>query len=178
MVFFTTIGDYGLVWISLSLALLAFPRTRSTGLVSLLALAIGTLAGDVVLKPLIQRARPFVDLPHLHLLIPKPGSYSFPSGHTTASFAAATVLGHDLRRLAPVIWTVAGLIAFSRLYLLVHYPTDVLAGIVLGLSSGYLTLKLARRSSKSAPVTGSKPPLPRTALTLCCCESSGWTWLF
>ena len=135
----TALGDHGAVWIALGVALLLFRRTRLTGAAILLALTLVALVGNMGLKPLFDRLRP-CDIMGFTLLPACPPDPSFPSGHTAASFASAAVLW--LRRSAffrPAL-VLAALIAFSRLYLFVHFPTDVMAGILLG-----LCLRLVRR---------------------------------
>ncbi|WP_310910070.1 phosphatase PAP2 family protein [Clostridium estertheticum] len=99
---------------------------------ALLALLLSTILGDLV-KHVVKRIRPSANIPSVNLLIVKPLSYSFPSGHTTSSFAVAGVLARYFKEYALEFLSLAFLISFSRLYLYVHYPTDVLAGIILGL---------------------------------------------
>jgi undecaprenyl-diphosphatase len=115
-------------------------KTRYISFIVLGALLLNALLGEVVLKNLIQRARPFAGTTKESLLIAKPLSYSFPSGHTASSFAAAGVLSCYFKKYAPVFFILASLIAFSRLYLYVHYPTDVLGGIILGLISSRIAI--------------------------------------
>lgn len=116
------------------------------------ALLLGGILGEVFLKNIVKRARPFTYLKMANLLISKPLSYSFPSGHTTASFAAVGISMSKLKKYRFYILTVAILIAFSRLYLMVHYPTDVLFGIILGLLSSKIVLesKLEKKFKKSS----------------------------
>ncbi len=133
----THLGDAGIIWIILALTLLIIPKYRSSGAKVALALLLGLLVCNVALKPLVARMRPFeYQLLHfgkeIPLLIPAPTDFSFPSGHTNASFAAATALMLHDRKLGIPASILAALIAFSRLYLYVHYPTDVLAAIALG----------------------------------------------
>ncbi len=131
----TALGNGGIGWIVLALILICTKKYRKAGLVALLAIIINTLLGEVILKNIIQRARPFINDTSLKILITKPISYSFPSGHTGASVAAAAALSANIKGYGKYFWILAGLIAFSRLYLYVHYPTDVIAGIILGLIS-------------------------------------------
>ena len=137
----THLGDAGAVWIALALVLLFIPKYRKAGLSMAVALIIGLLVCNLTLKPLVGRIRPF-DYQLLHfgkqipLLISPPTDFSFPSGHTNASFAAATALLLRNRKLGMPAMVLAALIAFSRLYLYVHYPTDVLSSIVLGICAG------------------------------------------
>lgn len=137
--------DHGELWILLAAVLLAFPKTRRAGLAVACALLLDLAACNVILKPLIGRVRPFAFAPGVELLAPPPGDASFPSGHTAASFAAVWALrgaGSPLWRPALVL---AAVIAFSRLYLYVHWPTDVLGGILLGMAAGWLGARAAER---------------------------------
>ena len=133
----TRLGDSGVIWIVLAAALLLFPRTRKYGLAAALALVIGALLCNVTLKPLVARLRPFEIADTMRqLLIDPPSDFSFPSGHTKSSFAAATALAAARARGGLAAMILAAVIAFSRLYLYVHYPTDVIAGALIGAFSG------------------------------------------
>lgn len=132
MVFVTSIGNYGMIWLIMGMALLLFPRYRRYGILLMVGIAIGYLLGDLVLKQLVARPRPFVMWPTIELLIPQPHGYSFPSGHALSSFAAATALFLADRRLGIPAYGLAILIALSRSYLFVHYPVDILTGALLG----------------------------------------------
>lgn len=134
--FITRLGDAGIIWILLAAGLLIYPKTRRVGAVVALSLALEALACNVILKPLVARTRPF-DLVEISLLIPKPEDFSFPSGHTGAAFACVGGLYWTKSKLWIPAAVLGGLIAFSRLYLHVHFPTDVAAGIILGLISGW-----------------------------------------
>lgn len=107
-----------------------------------------------MLKNLIQRPRPFTLLPGVSLLIPPPGSSSFPSGHTGSSFACAAAIFLLNRKWGVPALALAALIAFSRLYLSVHYPTDLLAGALLGVGSALLARWLCRRLLPRTPGEG------------------------
>lgn len=133
MKFVTTLGDAGIIWITLGIILLINSKTRKIGLTLLLALALTSFMGEAVIKNIVCRDRPFLNIEGIKLIIEAPTSYSFPSGHTASSFAAATVLGYYFRKYAVVFYSFAALMAFSRLYLFVHYPTDILGGILLGI---------------------------------------------
>ena len=135
----TRLGDGGYFWITLLLLLLIPKKTRRLGLSMAVAMLLNLVLCNLTLKPLIARPRPFT-IREVELLIPKPGEFSFPSGHTSSSFAAAGALlfaGAEKTLWVPSM-ILAALIAFSRLYLYVHYPTDVLGGVVLGLLCGFL----------------------------------------
>lgn len=132
MVFSTRLGDRGLIWIVISLLLMMKKEHRKIGLYALLALILVRLLGESVLKNLIGRVRPFVGVEGIELLINKPKSFSLPSGHTASSFAAAGVLAYKIKKYRIPLYILAALIAFSRLYLFVHNPSDIVAGIALG----------------------------------------------
>lgn len=142
MVIITSLGNMGLIWIVISFLLMINKKYRNVGIMTLVALILSTILGEGILKHLVQRVRPSADIPAVNLLIAKPLSYSFPSGHTTSAFAAAGILVKYFRNHSQEIYTLAFLIAFSRLYLYVHYPTDVLAGIILGLICSNITVYL------------------------------------
>ncbi len=135
----TLFGDDGIFWIICAVVLLIFKKTRRTGLAMGLALLMGLLICNVTLKPLIARPRPY-DFSgiEIDLLVEALHDFSFPSGHTIASFEAATVLLLNNKKLGVPAMILASLIAFSRLYLYVHYPTDVIVAIILGIGIAFL----------------------------------------
>ena len=141
----SSLGDAGLIWIVLSVLLLLFPKTRKAGLASGIALLFMLVTGNMILKPLVARLRPFAVNTAVELLIPPPTDFSFPSGHTYASFASASAIFRNSRRIGIPALILAFLIAFSRLYLYVHYPTDVLFGILLGILAGWIGNRLSER---------------------------------
>lgn len=138
MVVITRIGNYGIFWISLGLLLTAQKKYRRTGITVLAALGTEYLLCEHLLKPLVGRIRPCDINTGVQLLIGNPHEYSFPSGHAASSFAAATVLYRRGFRWKKWLMLLAVLIAFSRLYLYVHFPTDVLAGAAIGAAAGWL----------------------------------------
>ena len=148
----THLGDGGAIWIGLALVLLFLPKWRKTGLTMAVALLMGLIVCNLTLKPLVARMRPF-DYQLLHfckeilLLIDAPQDFSFPSGHTIASFEAAWVMLLRNRKAGAAALAVAALIAFSRLYLYVHYPTDVLTSIVLGTAIAFLSNFLVNKGT-------------------------------
>ena len=139
----TSLGNSGIVWILITIVLIAMKRYRKYGYMLALALIITLVVGNITLKPLIARTRPFDanDLESI-LLIEAPTDYSFPSGHTMSSFAAAIVLIYMDKKVGIIAMILAVLIAFSRLYLYVHYPSDVFAGMILGILSAIISIKL------------------------------------
>ena len=138
MVFITRLGDAGIIWIVLSIVLLLIPKTRKSGAVMVAALVVDVLLCNIVLKNLVARTRPYDVNTGVHLLVAKLHDYSFPSGHTAASFTAVVALSFaGEKRAWKAALVLACLIAFSRMYLYVHYPTDVLGGVLVGILAGY-----------------------------------------
>lgn len=137
---YTALGNAGLVWIVLSLVLLCRKSTRKAGVTGLLALALGFLCTNVVLKNLVGRTRPWLDVPGLIPLIEEGDPNSFPSGHTTAALAAAAAWAKNLpRKWMGALAVGAGVcMGLSRLYVGVHYPSDVLAGALVGSACAWL----------------------------------------
>ncbi|WP_455525532.1 phosphatase PAP2 family protein [Peptostreptococcus stomatis] len=138
MPFITQLGDAGLIWIILSIGLIIPKKTRKIGFVMIIALILNGIICNIILKPMLARIRPFDVNTAIKLLINKPRDFSFPSGHTSASFTAASVLFFRKSKLFVPSLVLAFLISFSRLYLYVHYPSDVLAGLVLGILCAYM----------------------------------------
>lgn len=128
----TLLGSGGAIWLLAAAIMLCTKKYRRQGVILLAGLAAGVLVGNVCLKNLIARPRPCWLDDSVKLLIPIPTDYSFPSGHTLSSVVGATVLTKTNRRFDWAAIPLAALIAFSRLYLFVHYPSDILAGAVLG----------------------------------------------
>lgn len=136
--------NHGEIWIVLAAVLLAVKRCRRQGLAVGCALVTDLVLCNLILKPLVNRARPFAVHP-VELLIPPPGDASFPSGHTAASFAAVLALKASGSPLWKPALAVAVVMAFSRLYLYVHWPSDVLGGVIVGAAAGYMGAWMARR---------------------------------
>ena len=152
----TKLGDGGLFWIALAVFFLFFKKTRKIGISMGVALLIGYLVGNMFLKNVVARVRPYNLKEGVSLLIPALSSYSFPSGHTLASFEGATSIFLRNKKFGIPALVLAVIIAFSRMYLYVHYPTDVLAGAVLGIAISFLAkfivdkiyLKIENRKAK------------------------------
>lgn len=149
MCFITNIGNAGMIWIMLAVVLLLLPKTRKSGVIMIIALVLDVILCNGILKNVFARVRPCDVNTAVQLLIPRPDDYSFPSGHTAASFAAVTALffAGEKKLWKPTL-VLAILIAFSRLYLYVHYPTDILGGIVVGTVCGYAGLLCADQIQK------------------------------
>ena len=149
MPFITVFGNGGIFWIACAVLLMFIPKTRRIGFGMAFALTMGLVVCNMVLKPGVARIRPY-DLQEtlgvtIDLLIKRSHDFSFPSGHTIASFEACTVLMLGNKKLGIPATLLAILIAFSRLYLYVHYPTDVITSIFLGTAFGFIGWALAKK---------------------------------
>ncbi len=145
MKFVTFLGNGGWFWILCAVVLLAIPKTRKTGYAAVFSLIFGAIVTNLLLKNIVARPRPFAEIEALIPLIAKPTDFSFPSGHTTASFAVALVMLRMLpKKIGIPAVVLAALVAFSRLYLGVHYPTDVLAGFVVALMGSTVAVWIVR----------------------------------
>ena len=135
-VFLNYAGEHGEIWIAFTLLLLLFRRTRKAGCAMATALVLYLVAGDCILKPLFARPRPCDVNTAITILVKRPHGHSFPSGHTASGVAAAYALWLQNRKLGAPALVLAAFIAFTRLYLYVHFPTDILGGAVLGIVLG------------------------------------------
>ena len=149
----TFLGNGGWFWILCAVVLLAVPKTRKTGYAAALSLIFGAIVTNLLLKNIVARPRPFAEIEALIPMITKPKDFSFPSGHTTASFAVALVMLRMLpKKFGIPAVVLAALVAFSRLYLGVHYPTDVLAGFVIALVGSTLSVWIVRTKPEDKQV--------------------------
>ena len=128
----TFLGEAGWLWIALGVIFLFFKKTRQMGATVLGALIFSLLLCNITLKPIVARIRPYDIKEGIDLIISTPSDFSFPSGHTSASFAAAVAIFACNKKWGIGALVLAAVIAFTRLYLYVHFPTDVIAGIFLG----------------------------------------------
>lgn len=157
----TRLGDGGILWVVIALILIAIPKTRKVGVLCAGSMVIALIFVNVCLKPIIARVRPY-DVPEfsnlIKLLVPAEHDFSFPSGHSSNSFACAWVLFRLRNRengfakfgIAALVFAI--MISLSRLYVGVHYPTDVIVGITAGILSAELAIavlpKLMRKMAK------------------------------
>ncbi len=132
MKFITFFANGGWFWILLGVAMLFFKKTRKIGITLCLALLINLIICNLTLKPLVARTRPYALQEGISLIIKTPSDFSFPSGHTSASFTGAFSVFAYNKKYGAFALVFASLIAVSRLYLFVHYPTDILGGIAVG----------------------------------------------
>lgn len=129
--FYTSLGEDGIIWIAFGLILLIPKKYRKTGIIVLAALLVMLVVNNIVLKNLIARPRPCWTYPEMVQLVHNPSSYSFPSGHTTSAFAVAFTVFSQHKKLGKVIIVMAAIMAFTRLYVFVHFPTDIYGGILV-----------------------------------------------
>lgn len=146
---YTTLGNMGLCWLVLSVGMLCWKRTRKAGVAGLLALLVGFVCTNVILKPLVSRIRPWLVVEGLTALVAEHDPHSFPSGHTCAAFAAALAWrSHLSQKWGNTALVCAVLMGFSRLYVGVHFPTDVLCGALVGALSGWFTSRVINGKSR------------------------------
>lgn len=142
----TYLGSGGAIWLIIGLALLISKRNRKYGFMIITALILCYVIGNLSLKNLVARTRPFDVIPLLEgLLITPPIDFSFPSGHTMCSFAASTVIFYMNKRIGIFALILSSFIGFSRLYLYVHYPSDVFGGMIIGILIGILTIIIFKK---------------------------------
>ena len=150
----TFLGNAGWFWILVALLLIVLPYNRKMGVQAAISLAITFALCNLILKPSVMRCRPCWLEPEVQLLIKTPHDYSFPSGHSNASFAVATAILTRNKKLGIPAIVIAALIAISRLYLFVHWPTDVLTGTIVGICGGissyFLVDYIWKKRSKAA----------------------------
>lgn len=138
----TLLGNAGIIWIIACIVMLCTKKYRKYGILFAISLVICFLVGNIFLKNVIARERPCWVNTDIALLIPNPKDYSFPSGHSMHSFVGALSIWYANKKWGIGAFILAGLIAFSRMYLFVHYPTDVIAGIGIGLLVTFLIHKI------------------------------------
>ena len=146
VIFITSLGNAGLIWIVSALVMLGPRKTRKAGFLALCSLLVGFLITNLILKNAVARIRPYDAWPAIELLICPESDYSFPSGHATSSFAAAVIYYRYLPKpFGMAACVLAALIALSRLYVGVHYPTDVICGVMIGIGAACLIIRLKER---------------------------------
>lgn len=132
MIFITQLGDSGAFWIGIALVCCVMKKHRKMGIQVLVTMLFTFLIGNLILKNLVARPRPCAIDPSIALLIPHPSEYSFPSGHSMNGMAAAMAIFFNNKKAGVPAILMACLIAFSRMYHFVHFPTDILGGFCVG----------------------------------------------
>jgi len=151
----TTLGNGGIIWILLCLILMIPKSTRKIGITAALSLAIVSILNNLIIKNIVARPRPFTQA-DIELLISAPKSWSFPSGHAASSFATATAVFLGDKKLGIAALIIAALIAFSRLYFFVHYPSDVLVGAIEGVFTAIVVAKIVDHAMKKQGSTSGR----------------------
>lgn len=142
----THLGDAGIFWIVLTIVLLCFKQTRRAGIFSACALLGSLIVNNILLKNIFGRVRPYEVVTGLQCIVAPAVDASFPSGHTGASFASAVSMYDQLpKKYVMLLMILAALIAFSRLYVGIHYPTDVLGGLVTGIGIGLIVNRIGNK---------------------------------
>ena len=148
----TTVSTYAAVWLLTASLLMVTRRERRTGCSMVLAIVVAFILVDLVMKPLVCRERP-CEFADFDLLVPVPDTFSFPSGHTAMAFAGATVLFIRFRAWGIPAMVLATLVGISRMYLYVHWPTDVLVGALVGTICAVVVYKLVAGSHDGSDTT-------------------------
>lgn len=148
MKLFTYAGNYGILWIVIAIILLISNKHRRLGITMAIGLLLCLGIGNLILKPLVGRDRPFIIDPEIITIISPPSGYSFPSGHTFSSFTSAAIIAMHSRKTGIFAIAAAVLIGFSRLYFNVHFPTDVFCGAVFGVVTGVSVYRIVNRKPK------------------------------
>ena len=141
----TRLSDKGIFWIILAIVLLCFKKTRKTGICLGAVLLIGEILGNQILKKIFERPRPYTVNPSVELVIEKLSSFSFPSGHSRCAVECAIAIYANNKKWGIAAIVLAVLTCLSRIYLYVHYPTDVLAGAALGIIDGLLAIFIIKK---------------------------------
>lgn len=145
----TVFGNAGIFLIILGIVLSLIKKTRRLGVGILTALLINFIINDLFIKNIIRRVRPFNSVAGLNVLIKPPKSFSFPSGHTSSFFACTTVIFNSSKKYGTIFLLMSFMMGFSRMYVGVHYPSDVLAGMIIGIISGISTICIYRLFDKT-----------------------------
>jgi len=141
----TRLSDKGIFWIILAIVLLCFKKTRKTGICLGAVLLMGEILGNQILKKIFERPRPYTVNPSVELVIEKLSSFSFPSGHSRCAVECAIAIYANNKKWGIAAIVLAVLTCLSRIYLYVHYPTDVLAGVALGIIDGLLAIFIIKK---------------------------------
>lgn len=163
MSFYTTLGNAGLLFIAAAVVLVIFKSTRRAGATALTAMTFGLIVTNLTIKPLLSRARPWVVMEEFEVLVKSSDPNSFPSGHTCAAFAFAVALCGVLPQkwARAAVLAAAFLMGASRLYVGVHFPSDVLAGALIGTLCGLLANWVVPRFLAAVRSCRSDPPQQR-----------------
>jgi len=153
----THLGDFGIFWILAAIILALYPARRREGCMVTAGMLLSFLFNNLFLKNIVARTRPYEAIEGLELIVDRAVDWSFPSGHSATSFAAAVIIAGLLpKRYGAGALILAALISFSRLYVGIHYPTDVLFGIVSGSLIGVGVVASAKHWQGRMPIKSSQ----------------------
>lgn len=145
----THLGDMGIFWIMIIFVLFLSQKYKKTAFIMALTIALGLIITNLILKNSVHRIRPFHAIEELFPLIPKPKDWSFPSGHATSSIGCGIAMLRNLPKKYGISgFTIGILIAVSRIYLGVHYTTDIVAGALIGTVSAFSSEKIVNKADK------------------------------
>ena len=153
----TVLANAGVLWISLSIIFAIMPKTRKMGFTMMLAMIFGLIFGNLLIKNVVARMRPYQVDTTIQLIINKPSEFSFPSGHTLCSFGASISIYLYRKKLGVCMIVIASAIALSRMYLYVHFPTDIVGGILLGILTSNIAYLIINKIYMSKSNTLTKP---------------------
>lgn len=140
MLFFTHLGEFGIIWFLISIIMIFNKKYRRCGILMICSMALAFILGEICIKNVVCRVRPCYQDTTINMLIEKPKGYSFPSSHSSTSFAMMSASIYYNRKLGFALLPIALIICFSRLYLFVHFPSDVIGGALLGTLSAVIVL--------------------------------------
>lgn len=145
MSFWSFLGNMSWIWIVLTVVLLCFKRTRRIGIICVIGFGLSFLIANCIIKPIVARIRPYEINTAISLLLPKQLDYSFPSGHTVYAMCYATIFFRKNKAAGIYMFLFAVIMGFSRIYLYMHFPTDVLFGAVLGIIIGFFSVSIENK---------------------------------
>lgn len=146
----TTLGNDGIFWIVITVLMLVFKKTRKAGIQCAISMLLAMLVVNVTIKPLAARIRPYDLVEGINILVARPHDFSFPSGHASNSLSCAWVMLRTLpKKFGVPAFVLAALIALSRLYVGVHFPSDVLVGAAIGIALAELAMWIFRKIAKA-----------------------------
>lgn len=149
MSFWSFLGNMSWIWILLTVILLCFKRTRRIGIVCVIGFVLSFLITNCTIKPIVARIRPYEINTMVSLLLPKELDYSFPSGHTVYAMCYATIFFRKNKTIGICMFLFAAIMGFSRIYLYMHFPTDVLFGAVFGIIIGFFSVSIEKKWHES-----------------------------
>lgn len=154
VIFITNLGNSGWFWLVLSAIFVFLAKYRKIGLTALIAMLIGFIITNLCVKNMVHRIRPYEIVEGLEFIGVRPSDFSFPSGHSTCSMAASVVMYKKFSGAVGIFLLALGIfICLSRLYVGVHYPTDVAAGMIIGTMAAAAALWIMDKKEKASGIS-------------------------